>query len=499
MILSRGRLLGSAADSAVDIVIRGSQIAKIAPVGAVARQGHEVIDLDGRWVTAGFWDEHVHFSSWAQSRRRIALGSASSAREAAEIIRNTVEALSANSEKDPILFGVGYRDGLWPDPKTRELIDSATGDTPVILISADLHSAWINSATVRKFKLGVEESRSILEERECFDLLRRASTVNHSLLDEWVLEAANIAASRGLVGLVDLEMTYNPEDWRRRSSRFGDKFPLQVDFGVYPEDFDRAISENLSSGSRIGENVRVGPLKLITDGALNTRTANCIQPYLGISPPQYGAMNYSESEIEYLIRRGKDAGFWPAIHAIGDQANRIILDIFERVKLPGRIEHAQLLRDEDLSRFKLLGVTASVQPAHAVDDRDVADLFWGDRSNRAFPLKSLVDSGATLVFGSDAPVSPLDPWVGIAAAVARTGDSRPPWLGFQGISISEAIAFSQRSELREGEPADIAVLEADPFWLTQAFGKDMPKLGEALRSLPVFMTLSLGMVTYANT
>lgn len=496
MILSGGRLLDSSGNSLTDIVIQGSEIIKIAPTGTVDHRSHEVIELDGRWLTVGFWDEHVHFSSWAQSRRRIPLGSAISAEAAASMMNEAVTTISSRSERDPILFGVGFRDGLWPDRKTRELIDRATGDTPVILISADLHSAWINSAIVHKFELNLDEDCSTLEEGKWFDLSRRASSVDDALLDDWVFDAATEAAGRGVVGIVDLEMIYNPEAWRRRSLRFGANFPLQVDIGVYPEDLDRAISENLSSESIIARNIRVGPLKIITDGSLNTRTAHCIQPYLGITPPQHGAMNYSLSEIEHLIRDGHNSGFWPAVHAIGDQANRLILDVFERVKIPGRVEHAQLLRYKDFSRFGALGVTASVQPAHAVDDRDVADLFWADRSDRAFALRRLVDSGAKLVFGSDAPVASLDPWEGIAAAVTRTGDSRPPWQGQQGLSLTEAIGYSQRTKLREGEPADIAVLEKNPYRLVQEEFDDMPKIGRLLRSLPVFMTLSRGVVTH---
>ena len=496
MILTRARRWASPSGELVDIVIEGEMITQIVPSGTAEVGDHEVIDLEERVVTPGLWDEHVHFTLWAQHRRRVSLVGASSAQDAATLMGSAVAANAANPSPDPIVVGAGYRDGLWRDQKTTALLDEATGDTPVILISVDVHSAWVNTATLRHFGISGHDEDGVITEREWFDLARRANDFDNATLDEWAMDAAKHAASRGVVGIVDLEMRYNAPDWIRRSESAGGRYPLRVEAGVYPDDLDRAIAEGLRSGQELAPGITVGPFKIITDGSLNTRTAHCTEPYLTVSPPEYGAMNFPPADIAAILTKAQEAGFWLAVHAIGDEANRIILDIFQEHGLRGRIEHAQLVREEDFPRFSELGIAASVQPEHAVDDRDVTDVYWADRSTRAFALRRLVDSGATLVLGSDAPVSPLDPWVSIAAAVTRTRDGRDPWHHEQALTVEEALRFSYRSTLEVSQPADIAVLDADPAWLMDAFGNDMAKASDALRAMPVALTVCAGVVTH---
>jgi predicted amidohydrolase YtcJ len=419
-----------------------------------------------------------------------------SAAEAAQAMANAVSANASKPTPDPIVVGAGYRDGLWKDQKTTKLLDEATGDTPVILISVDVHSAWVNSATLRHFSVTGHDTDGVITEGEWFDLARRANDFDNATLDEWALDAARHAASRGVVGIVDLEMRYNAPDWIRRSEAAGGRYPLRVEAGVYPDDLDRAISDGLTSGQELAPGVTVGPFKIITDGSLNTRTAHCTQPYLTVSPAEYGAMNFPPEDIAAILTKAQAAGFWLAVHAIGDEANRIILDIFEEHSLRGRIEHAQLVREDDFPRFSQLGITASVQPEHAVDDRDVTDVYWADRAHRAFALRRLVDSGAPMVLGSDAPVSPLDPWVSIAAAVTRTRDGREPWHHEQALSLEEALRFSYRTQLEPSQPADIAVLDADPKWLMDALAGDMARASDALRQMPVALTVCAGVITH---
>ncbi|MGA0847965.1 MAG: amidohydrolase [Pontimonas sp.] len=496
MILTRAARWGSPPGELVDIVIEGDTIAQILPSGTAPTDDHEVIDVEERVVIPGLWDEHVHFTLWAQHRRRVSLAGASSAAEAAAIMGEAVRTNASMASPDPIVVGAGYRDGLWPDQKTTALLDEATRDTPVILISVDVHSAWVNTATRRHFGISGHAEDGVITEREWFDLARRANELDDETLDQWALDAAHHAASRGVVGIVDLEMRYNAPDWVRRAKFSGGRYPLRVESGVYPDDLDRAIEEGLASGAELAPGITVGPFKIITDGSLNTRTAHCVEPYLTVSPPEYGAMNFPPDEIADILTKAQAAGFWLAVHAIGDEANRIVLDIFEEHSLRGRIEHAQLVREDDFPRFHELGITASVQPEHAVDDRDVTDVYWADRTSRAFALRRLVDSQATLVLGSDAPVSPLDPWVSIAAAVTRTRDGREPWHPEQALTVEEAMRFSSRSSLEVSEPADIAVLGADPRWLTEAFGKDLAKASDALRTMPVDLTVCGGVVTH---
>jgi predicted amidohydrolase YtcJ len=178
------------------------------------------------------------------------------------------------------------------------------------------------------------------------------------------------------------------------------------------------------------------------------------------------------------MRRGAEAGIIPTVHAIGDHANTLALDAFEELGIQGSIEHAQLLAESDFPRFAALGVAASVQPEHAMDDRDVADRFWPGRTGRLYAFRSLLDAGATLLLGSDAPVAPLDPWVAISAAVTRERDGREPWHPEQRITAAEALTASTRSTVAVGQPADLVITDLDPLTAT----------GDDLRRMPVERT-----------
>jgi predicted amidohydrolase YtcJ len=496
MIISRTRIAGQPGGALCDVVVDGGFITAVVPTGSLDTTGHEIYDADSRVVIPGLWDEHVHFGLWAQHRRRIDLTGAISAKQAAELMAAALLQREASGERGGVLVGAGYRDGLWTDSKTTALLDALTGDVPVFLLSIDVHSCWVNTATLRAFGVVGHTDDGVLQEQECFNLTTAVSAIEPAVLDQWTLDAAHAAAARGVVGIVDLDMAYNSAEWARRAAAVRGQYPLLVDTGVYPEHLEQAISDGLRTGVEIAPGIKVGPFKIITDGSLNTRTAHCVEPYLGVAGDVRGAMNFDLAEIERILLRAHTAGFELAVHAIGDEANRLILDLMEAHSLPGRIEHAQLVRAEDFPRFGRLGIVASVQPEHAIDDRDVTDLYWADRSNRAFALRTLVDQGARLLLGSDAPVAPLDPWVSIAAAVTRTRDGREPWHPEQSLSLSEALACSTRSTIEVGQPADIVVLDADPYWLVDACGQDAAKASDAVRAMPVWLTFRRGEVTF---
>ena len=170
MILTRAKRWGSPASELVDIVIEGEIITQIVPSGTAVVGDHEVVDVEERVVTPGLWDEHVHFTLWAQHRRRVSLVGASSAQDAATLMGAAVQANRAQLTPDPIVVGAGYRDGLWRDQKTTALLDEVTGDIPVILISVDVHSAWVNTATLRHFGISGHDEDGVITEREWFDL-----------------------------------------------------------------------------------------------------------------------------------------------------------------------------------------------------------------------------------------------------------------------------------------------------------------------------------------
>ena len=462
MILRNGRLGGDTVDlRLVDGVI--------VEIGTIDEPG---LDLGGRWVIPGLWDQHVHFSQWAMSRQRVDVSSATSAAEAA--------ALAAAAPRPPaglVLVGVGYRDGLWPDEPSLEVLDAAIPDVPVVLISGDLHSCWLNSAAATRF--GV--TGPLLREEDCFAVVAALDDVPTEVLDDWVADAGRAAAARGVVGVVDLEMTWNTDNWLRRMAAGFDT--LRVRSGIYPQFLDRAIAAGYRTGTELGPLLHVGPFKIITDGSLNTRTAFCVDPYPGMGDYRGLLTVQPHDLVEWLARA---EAFTPAVHAIGDAANHLALDAFESLGVTGRIEHAQLVSDDDFARFAELGVIASVQPEHAMDDRDVAERYWAGRTGRGYALASLHDAGATLLLGSDAPVAPLDPWVTIAAAVGRSR-GREPWYPEQRISAEVALAASVQTRVEVGAIADLAVVELDPLTATE----------EQLRGMPVAATFLAGRVTHS--
>jgi len=481
LLLRGARIVGTAPGSEpVDILLKHGVITAIGR----GLEGTATVDLDGRFVMPGLWDGHVHLGLTALSARRTDVSTASSAAEAARLM-----ASGPRPAPGLPLVGVGFRDGLWAEAPTRQILDAAVADRPVVVLSADLHCCWLNSAALAAFGHS-DHPTGLLREDEAFRVIAAAQTVPADLLDEWVTAAATDAATRGVVGVVDFEMADTVQDWTRR---FAAGFRgLRVAAAVYTPWLDSAIEHGYSSGQVVegsGSQLTVGPFKVMTDGSLNTRTAFCADPYEGLAGRgSWGQLTVPTAVLVGLLRRAHEAGFTSAVHAIGDEANRLALDAFAAAGCGGRIEHAQLLLGSDYGRFTALGVAASVQPEHAMDDREVADRYWAGRTDRAFALRSLLDAGAELILGSDAPVAPLDPWVTIAAAVSRSRDGLEPWHPEQRISVVEAIAASTNgvSRVKVGGVADLAVADLDPLCATP----------EQLRTMPVAATMLAGYFTH---
>jgi predicted amidohydrolase YtcJ len=465
-VLAAARQPGDLAPS--NIHIRDGVVSRITAEDELPRNAR-VLDLEGRYIIPGLWDEHVHMTQWALTANRIDVSSAGSAREAVEVVRSCL----GGADTGLTVVGAGFRDAVWSDAPSLEMLDAATGQMPAALISHDLHCIWLNSAAASKYGVEVDAS-GLLREDAAFAVTRELGRLPDDVVDSWVQAAAREAAARGIVGVVDFEMTWNRDAWLRRMAKGFDSF--RVDAGVYPEHLDRAAAEGMQTGQKLGGGglLRVGPLKVLIDGSLNTRTAYCVDPY---PHGGLGILTLSEAELLSLLVRAREAGFVPAVHAIGDGANQVALDAFAAAGIRGRIEHAQFVRKEDFARFGELGLTASVQPAHALDDRDTADSNWPGRTDRAFPLRSLLDAGATLALGSDAPVAALDPWLAMSAATTRSRmDGRGPWHPEQALTREEALAASTRGRgrIRVGGPADIAVLDGDPLAVPDNVFVEMP-------------------------
>ncbi|RWR18390.1 amidohydrolase [Microbacterium enclense] len=473
-------------DEPVDLVLAEGRIVDIAPTGNLRPRGL-VIDGEGGWLLPGLWDHHVHVVQWALTAGRVALGDVASAGEAAAVMGRA-------EVRDGRRIGVGFRDGLWPDEPSLTSLDATTGEVPTYLVNADVHSVWMNSAAFRRE--GFEPSASgVLREEDAFEISRRINAVDPEAGDRAVERMTRAAAARGVVGLVDLDMTWNDEPWQRRVARGFDT--LRVSYGTYPQHLDRAIAEGLRTGDPVrgagNDLVRVGPLKAITDGSLGTRTAACAHHYPGDSE-NHGLLTIPPDQLVELMTRATAAGLECAIHAIGDVANAHALDAYARTGATGTIEHAQLVAHADIPRFARLGVIASVQPEHALDDRDMTDAIWAEQSAQPYPLRALADSGANLRFGSDAPVAPLDPWAAMASAVFRTRDGRDAWQPHQRIDIDTAIAASTAggstapAEIAPGARADLVVVDVDPRSADE----------RALRAMSVRTTLLAGRVTHAS-
>lgn len=469
-------------DGPVDVFLEGDRIADIAPAGALPPRG-AVLDADGAWLVAGLWDHHVHVLQWALAGTRVSLGDAGSAAEAADRMG------SAEPVGDRRV-GVGFRDAFWPDAPSRELLDAATGEVPTYLVNADVHSVWLNSAALRRE--GFDAVDGMLREEDAFEISRRLNAVDPAFGDVRVQRIAREAAARGVVGLVDLDMAWNDEAWQRRVA--GGFDVLRVRYGIYPQHLDRAIAEGLRSGEPVRGDarglVRVGSLKVITDGSLGTRTAACSHAY-----PEGGTglLTVDEAALLELMTRATGAGLECAIHAIGDRANSLALDAYALTGAIGTIEHAQLVAHADIPRFARLGVTASVQPEHALDDRDLTDTVWAGQTAQPYPLRSLAAAGANLVFGSDAPVSPLDPWAAIAGAAFRTRAGREPWQVHERLDVDTALNAStaggslDAARIEPGAVADLALCAADPRAVDES----------GMRAMTVVATLLGGRVTHA--
>lgn len=467
LVLHRVRLLGR--DAPVDVVVRDGVVTGVRPPGDLPA-GAEVLDLDGRWVVPGLWDQHTHLTQWALARGRLDVSSAASAAQAAALVADRLRTQPPAPGRP--LVGVGFRDGTWPDLPSAALLDAVAGDVPVVLVSGDLHCAWVSTAGLRLFGVATHPT-GVLREAEWMPLMGALDHVTPAEQDALVADALRAAAARGVVGVVDLEIADNLATWRRRAA--AGEPPVRVRAGVWQPYLDRVVHDGLHTGDRAaGARVTQGPLKVIVDGSLNTRTAWCHDPYPGVEGDlARGVLTVPGDELVPLLRHARAHGLTCAVHAIGDAANALVLDAFAASGARGSVEHAQLLDVADVARFAALGVTASVQPAHLPDDRDVADRHWAGRTHRAFPLADLHAAGVTLALGSDAPVAPLDPWLAVDAAVWRTGDDRPAWHPEQALDAVTALASSVDGRplgLRAGDPADLAVLDDDPLALAATPG-----------------------------
>lgn len=500
----------------VDVLISDGQITQIGknlkrPKGATSA------NLGGRWLIPGLWDQHVHFSQWVHRLSRFDLTHAVSAAHTTQLVAERIDA-GFTPGPSGFLVGFGYRTGTWPAPGTVADLDAVTGGTPVVLISGDCHTGWLNSAALRQF--GLPPRQTLMTEGEWFEIYttlgERPGVPTET--EAMVPEAVEQASRRGIVGIVDLEWARTWEQWQGRVAA-GTR-GLRVRTGVYADRLEEVIAAGTRSGDAWSDTdglITMGSLKVITDGSITTRTAWCCDPYAdvwadsdvgpdgaGIAGPFYGAPNQSVEELTDLVARAHGAGLTSALHAIGDRAVAEVLNVFEATGASGSIEHAQLVQADAIERWRPLAarVRASVQPAHLLDDREVTQQCWPDRTGRCFPLSEFQNAGIDMAFGSDAPVSDLDPWLAMSAAVHRGGLAEDAWHPEHALTPAQALAASvDGRRVAVGQPADLALLDWDPLLPGHAKGSNPDTVGQAatLRSMPVAATWLGGTVTWADS
>ena len=482
MILENGviRTLDPQVPTQRALAVAGDRIAGGVGVHETALASPEVVDLGGRVVLPGFSDAHVHFPTWALAQHQVSLDGCRSLDEAVARLRD------APPGPDGWLRGYGWRSGDWSPMQepTRQDLDPFTGDTPAGLIARDYHSLWLNSAALALAggDLEVEggvverdergEPTGVLREEAAWHFKERHMGVSDDAYLDAMRAGVRLANARGVTSVHDKDGWLGAlRLWRQLEER--GQLTLRVWQSIPADLLDAAASVGLRSG--LGSPMlRLGYLKTFMDGTLGSQTALMLDGT--------GVRITSREELADIVRRGAEAGFPVAVHAIGDRANRDALDAFEETAdawqprgLRPRIEHCQVLAPEDVARFAELGVACSVQFSHAPSDRDLADRFWAGKTDGAYAYRSLVDSGAFVANGSDAPIEELDPLAGIRAGVRRSIDGRPAWHPEQTLTVDQAFHATcvapawlagderRRGTLIPGHDADLVVLDRDPW------------------------------------
>ena len=470
----------------VDVLVRDGTVTELAP--RLDDPGCVTVDADGRWLVPGLWDQHVHMTQWARTMGRLDLAGTRSPRE---VLQRVSEALRRTPAS--VVVGYGYRTAPWDEAPTVSALDAVAGDRPVVLISGDAHNGWLSSAALRI--LGAPDTDGPLTEYDWFPVMARLDDLPRDEVADRACLAAAVAraASLGVVGISDMEFG---RCWSQWPSRFSSGLrSLRVRAATYADSLDEVIGLGLRTGDALDAEglLTMGPLKVISDGSLNTRTAYCCAPYAD-DPHGRGAPNVSREELTALLSRARDHGLSAAVHAIGDAAVAAALDAFATSGAGGSVEHAQLVSPADVPRMAGLGVTASVQPAHLLDDREVTEQCWPDRTDRCFPLRSMIDAGVRLALGSDAPVASLDPWLAMAAAVHRSADEREPWNPGEAITPAEALAASTDGQrtVAVGSRGDLVLLDDDPL----APRERTAEQAAVLRDATVALTVVAGRITH---
>ena len=462
---------------------------------ALLSPGGREVNLRGATVVPGFIDAHIHFLSYGLSLQEIDLSGAPTLSSALERVGERV----VDTPAGQWLTGRGWDQSIWEGgafPAAAQL-DEVAAEHPVFLARKCGHAAWVNSQALERVGItaqtGDPDGGEIVRDGEGKPtgiLLEKAMELAFPCMAEPPAEEAVAAVRRaqevvnrmGIVGVHTKEGAASLRAFQQLRTE-GD-LRLRTVAQIPVAELDNAIRLGLRTG--LGDEfLRIGGVKVFSDGALGPRTAWMLAPYDG-EPGNLGIAVTGAEEMADIVARATNAGLAVVTHAIGDRANRMVLDALEASRGAGRglhlrhrIEHAQILHPDDIPRFAQLNIIASVQPIHATQDMLIADRYWGERSRYAYAFRSLWDSGAKLAFGSDAPVETPDVIQGIHAAVTRMRADGSPggdgWYPEERLTVAEAVwaytvgaayaggTESSQGSITPGKFADLAVLSQDIF------------------------------------
>jgi len=484
-------------------------------VRKLATKGTLMIDLQGKTVVPGFTDAHIHLVSYSLVADQVDLNDARTLEEAVERVRRKV----VEHGEGKMILGRGWDSNRWQRNPRKEDLDAISPRNPVALHSKDGHTLWVNSFALSQ--TGVKRDRTqpkggeIVKDEETGEptgLLReKAQALMEREIPEPTveqIEASLLKAIKelqrvGITAVTDFEGSIPFRAFQNLLAQ--GKLGLRVSLMPPAEDIDAIVKLGIQSGFG-NEKLRIAGVKILADGALGSATAAMLDPYED-EPANRGMMRFGWDELCELVHRAMSNGLAVAVHCIGDKANRTLLDIFEanlnstsEMRLRHRIEHAQHLTEVDVKRFGKLGIVASVQPIHIALDRDTMKRRLGGRGRWAYPFRSLLDNGAVLAFGSDAPVERFNPFLGIYTAVTRrrSGNDEDCWYAEECISVEEAAraytvggAFAacekdQRGTISRDKLADMVVLSKNVF--------EIPV--EQIMEVEVEMTIFDGEIVY---
>ncbi len=455
-----------------------------------------VVNLDGKTVLPGLADAHLHWEAQSGALRSVDVFEVPDKAIAVERVRERVR----HTPDGEWVRGQGWAQDLWPQRQfpTRHDLDAVAPHHPVYLSAKSGHAAWVNSAALGRAGISDNtidpEGGQILRDAEgaasgilletAMDLV--GDCIPAPAADEladMMLEAQERALRCGITMIHDFDEPSCLAALQILRER-GD-LSLRVLKQINQKWLDAAIESGIRGG--FGDDwIRIGALKLFADGALGPKTALMFEPYAG-EPENFGMAVVDKEEMIEFVSRASAFGLPSSIHAIGDKAVHDTLDVFESVRQKEaargearadkrhRIEHVQIIHPRDAARLAQLDVIASMQPIHATSDMATADRYWGARTPYAYNPRLQLDQGARVAFGSDAPVEPLDPLLGIHAAVTRERDGEPAggWHPQAKLSLREALlgftqgpAYAARMDDRLGKLAagflaDLVVLDRD--------------------------------------